>query len=109
KTALEANKLLKNYLVKEVKHSKTEDFDSYFGEFNIDGFKVEIMGEWEIKGNGKKYNASKEEITLVKVQDVEIPVTKIETELSMFAAMGRWNAFHKIKKEQAKLNQRSLS
>ncbi|MFC1722435.1 hypothetical protein ACFL0C_02175 [Patescibacteria group bacterium] len=30
-------------------------------------------------------------------------VTPVETELSMFAKMGRWNAFQKIKREQIKL------
>jgi len=64
---------------------------------------VEIMGEWQIKdrkGNwSEPFNGSNDEVTKVKVKSKSIIVTKIQTELSMFAMMGRWNAYHKIKKQ----------
>lgn len=47
--ALKCNSILKEFLVKPVEWSKTERYDSYFGEFRIEGVKVEIMGGLKVK------------------------------------------------------------
>jgi hypothetical protein len=106
-TALKCNDLLKNQLIKKVKYKKSEKFRSYFGKFKVNGIQVEIMGEWEIKQRSSKlaeqwtkpFNASKDEVRNIKVKSKKVKVTKVETELKVFASMGRWNAFHKIKKQ----------
>jgi len=104
-TALLANEVFRKYVVNKISHQKTRKYDSYFGEFDVDGIKVEFMGDWMIRknNNGKKkwsgkYSANPDQITYVSHNNINIPVTKLETELEMFAAMGRWNAYHKIKK-----------
>lgn len=116
KTALNANLKLSEYLAEEVAFKGSLKFKSYFGKFLIDGVKVEIMGDWQIfnekKGWSKVYNASTENIAHVQADGLEIPVTKIELELEVFALMGRWTAYQKIKRlvgERRQINPKSVS
>lgn len=109
--ALECNQLFKEYLISKVAFSETEKFKSYFGKFEIEGIPVEVMGEWQIKDGKSKwsqvFNASAEEKTKIILGNQEISVTNFETELKMFALMGRWTAYHKIRKQlRAKLTPR---
>lgn len=101
KTALSANAKLSDYLVEQVIFKESPKFKSYFGKFLIDRVNVEIMGDWQIfsdkKGWSKVYTADPENITHVKVDDAEIPVTTVELELEVFALMGRWTAYQKIR------------
>lgn len=109
KTALNANLKLSEYVVKKVAFKESPKFKSYFGKFLIDGVKVEIMGDWQIfnekKGWSKIYDLDVENITYVKLNGLEIPVTKIELELEVFALMGRWTAYQKIKRLAGKSRQ----
>lgn len=113
-TALIANSKLSEYLVEEVTFKESPKFKSYFGKFLIDGVSVEIMGDWQIynenKGWSRVYDADAKNITYVKLGNVEVPVTKIELELEVFALMGRWTAYQKIKRltETKSKNQQSL-
>lgn len=98
KMAEACNGIFKEFMVNPVTYSESPKFKSYFGTFSINGVQVEIMGEWQIK-NVKglwtlPYSASQDQIKLVD----GCCVTRVETELAMFAAMGRWTAFNKIKK-----------
>jgi hypothetical protein len=102
KTALDANSKLSDYLVEEVSFKESPKFKSYYGKFIIDKVQVEVMGDWQIfsekKGWSKVYNADAENITHVTLDGIEIPVTKIGLELEVFAQMGRWTAYQKIKR-----------
>jgi hypothetical protein len=99
--ALKCNELFKEYLVEPVKFSESSKFKSYFGKFLINDMQVEIMGDWQIKkANGEWSRAyDGEEHSIVKKEGLQIPTTSISQELGMFAEMGRWTAFHKIKKQ----------
>ena len=94
--------MLSEYLIEEVAFKESEKFKSYFGKFEIEGVPVEIMGEWQIKDNkgiwSQPFNPS-ERIRLDKGDKDDIYVTAIEDELKMFALMGRWIAYQKIKKQ----------
>lgn len=105
KSVPKVNKLLEKFVQNKIKYSESEKFKSFWGKFIINNIEVEFMGEWQIKDtkgnwsepyNGKNYN-------VVVVDGVDVLVTKVEEELSVFAKMGRWNAFHKIKKEYEKI------
>lgn len=89
------NEIFKENLIKPVVYSESPKYKSYFGQFKINGILVEVYGDWEIKtpkGEWKKI-----EIDRVLVDNVY--VTTIQTELAMFAAMGRWSAYWKLKKQ----------
>lgn len=111
-TALMANKIFSESVKNKVVYSETDRFRSYFGSFLINGVDVEIYGDWQIKKkNGewsKVYNASDGQRITVEIDGTEVCVTSVDTELEMFADMGRWNAFHKIKRELEKQQQGNL-
>jgi hypothetical protein len=101
-TALNANIALAEYLVEKVAYRESPNFKSYFGKFTIQEVTVEIMGDWQIfsakKGWSKVYSADATTITHVTLADVVIPVTRVDLELEVFALMGRWTAYQKIKR-----------
>lgn len=86
-------------------YSESKQFKSYFGPLNISGAKVEIYGDWQIKNSkgewSEVFDASDDEIKIIDIDSQPIRVTKVETELKMYALMGRWPAYHKLKKQIA--------
>ena len=105
KTALACNDLLKEYLVEKVAYKESEKFKSHFGKFEIEGVPVEVMGEWKV---GKKGPFDGNQKIQIQVQDQRVWLTTIDSELEMFSAMGRWNAYWKIKKQVEKKSQPAL-
>lgn len=103
--ALACNDLLAEYLVEEVAFKESEKFKSFFGKFEIEGIPVEVMGEWQIKDTkgrwSEPFNASQRK--LISFSEREVYVTLIEEELAVFAKMGRWTAYQKIKKQLPKV------
>lgn len=112
-TALNSNIKLADYLIEAVAFKESDKFKSYYGKFLIDGVQVEIMGDWQIyndkKGWSKIYSADAESATDVDVDGVKIPVTKIGLELEVFARMGRWTAYQKIKRQAGRMSQVSAT
>ena len=84
----------------EVKHIESHKFKSFFGKFIVNGIDVEVMGNWQIKNSKGEWSRvfDGSERTSVEVGGREIFVTTLESELSMFLFMERWNAYHKLKK-----------
>lgn len=95
------NELLMDYVIEPVEWKESEKFKSYYGKFDVEGVQVEIMGEFQIKDNkgdwGEPYDVNQR--VSVELDGVEVFVTPVEMELSMFARMGRWNAFHRLKRQ----------
>jgi len=111
RTALDSNSILSDYLVKKVEYKETEKYKSYFGSFNVNGVDVEIIGEWQIRDTkgiwSGEYDASEDEVDEIDFQGKKVRVTKIETELAQYAKIGRWNVFHKIKRDLKKKGRQS--
>ncbi len=99
--ALAFNDIFKEYLVDPVSYKESLKFKSYFGRFLIAGVGVEVMGEWQIKDTKDNWSNvfRGEEKKEIKLQNCTLFVTPVETELVMFAKMGRWTALTKIKKQ----------
>ncbi len=101
RAALSANKLLEEYLTHEVEWSESEKFKSFFGKFKVNGILVEVIGDWQIKdlkGDWSRvYDAS--EFEELNFEGEKVKVTPVNLELECFAKMGRWSAFHKVKKQ----------
>jgi hypothetical protein len=53
KGAFEFNKVFKKWEIESVKFKESKFFRSYFGEFKIEGVRVEVMGKLERKIEGK--------------------------------------------------------
>ncbi|KKQ25479.1 MAG: polymerase I protein [Candidatus Woesebacteria bacterium GW2011_GWA1_37_8] len=119
KTAEFINSEFKKELVKKVEYSETDKYKSYFGQLIVDGILVEVMGELQIKSNkgwGDVYDGSDDEVNEIEVGDgygfkgekIKVRATKPEIELKVSAEMGRWNEFHKMKKQIGSKLQTSL-
>jgi hypothetical protein len=110
KTAMDCNKIFKDYLIEKVSYKELEKYKSYFGKFKINGIDMEVMGDWQIKmkkglasskrsGDGWSQIFDGKERKEIVLNSKKIWVTTIDSELKMFAAMGRWNAYWKIKRQ----------
>jgi len=99
--ALACNDLLAKYLVEEVTFKESAKFKSYFGKFEVEGIPVEVMGEWQIKDTKGRWNEPFDASArkLISLNGDKVYVTSIEEELAVFAKMGRWTAYQKIKKQ----------
>jgi hypothetical protein len=98
--ALLMNKLLKEYKVKPVKFQRSEFFESYFGEFKIDGVKIEIMGNLKEK-RGKKWISLLKRIKspdFVKIGEIKLPVSPLIDQLRSYEKSGRKKDLIKAKK-----------
>lgn len=84
-------------------YSESKQFKSYFGKKIINGVQVEFMGDWQIKNPkgewSEIFDASDDEINIIYIDSQPIRVTKVDTELKMYALMNRWSAYHKLKKQ----------
>jgi hypothetical protein len=86
-------KLLNNYVTKEVQFSSTDRIRSHFGTLEIDGVRVEIMGDvqkrledkiWEVPINPQDH------LEMVKFKDMEIPVLTLAYEYQAYLTLGRF-------------------
>jgi len=104
--ALKCNELFKEYTIEQVKYSESSKFKSYFGKFLIENINLEIMGDWQIKKTNGEWSRvyDGEGHTIIEIDNIQIPVTTVQQELGMFAEMGRWTSFHKIKSQAIALN-----
>jgi D-hexose-6-phosphate mutarotase len=108
-TSIKCNTIFKKYLKEKIEYKISDKFKSYFGKAKINNINIEIMGCFQIKNKkgkwSKIFSAGNNEITTIKLNNNNVNVTKAEIELEMFALMGRWNAYHKLKEQVDKTKQ----
>ena len=111
-TSLFCNKALKEILEKKVEYSESEKHKSYFGKFKVNDVLIEICGNWQIKTQkgdwSEVFDASEDETEVINIDNNKIRVTNMETELKMYMLMGRWNVYHKLRRELEKKKQGAL-
>lgn len=90
--AYEIEKLFSEFVIKRVSFSSTEKICSHFGELEIDGVKVEIMGDVQKRSaNGTReppvdLNRHKR---IVKIEGMKVPVLSLEYEYQAYLKLGR--------------------
>lgn len=94
------NKLLKKYEVKHIKFRQTDLYQSYFGEFRINEVKVEIMGNWKKKFEGKWIDVSPRLISpiIIEVQGMILHASPLKEQLASCKALGREKDFTRVPK-----------
>jgi hypothetical protein len=105
------NKLLKEYEVKPVKFQRSEFFESYFGEFKIDGVKVEVMGNLKEK-RGKKWISFSKRVkspNFVKIGEIKLPVSPLIDQLRSYEKSVRKKDLNKAKKIRETLKMKLLT
>jgi hypothetical protein len=110
-TALKANDLFAQNIIDPVSYKESPKFKSYFGKFKINGVDVEFMGDWQIKdtkGNWSEvFDGSN--YTTLDLDGTPIKVATVDQELRMFLLMGRFSAYHKIKKQLPNTNNKNAT
>ncbi|MBI4182234.1 MAG: hypothetical protein HY520_04680 [Candidatus Aenigmarchaeota archaeon] len=99
KGAYELNKILKEYEISKVKFSKTDIIASHFGKFKINGFTVEVIGDYMLNMNGQWVNFGRKrinEIIMLNVDDIEVPISSLKSQLESSKIMGRTETVKKI-------------
>jgi len=90
--AYEIGRRLMNYVVNPVEFRASERIRSHFGQFQIDGISVEVMGDIEkLMPDGTWLSTPPLEsiIEYVTYQDMIIPVLELEYEYQAYKLMGR--------------------
>lgn len=99
--AYEIESLFSEYVVKAVHYLASERICSHFGTLEIDGVKVEIMGDiqklldnqtWEEPVKIEKYRQ------WINLEGIQVPVLSVEDEYRAYLKLGRIEKAEKIKK-----------
>jgi hypothetical protein len=94
------NTILAEYLIRPITYGKTDRFDSYFGEFNINGIKVEVMGDFKekIKNKWVSLDYRLKENKKINVKGIEIPVSLLTDQLESYESSERRKDFVRTRK-----------
>lgn len=90
--AYEVEKLLAEYLVKNVSLSSKDNIRSHYGILNIHGIEVEIIGHIEFKDERNIWEAGRKLEGVINIHEFEgmkIPLMKIESQLKGYTKIGR--------------------
>jgi predicted nucleotidyltransferase len=98
--AYRINAMLKKYEKKRVGYSETEKLSSYFGVFEIQGVKVEVMGDYRERQGTKWVSLSRilADPKIIEVDGVRIPVCSLEDHLVSYRRLKRPKDAEKIRK-----------
>jgi len=91
--ALAIEQYLSKYTVRKVKFSTTEKIRSHFGELDINGVKVEIMGDVQKRqedGSWEKPVDLAQHKQYVEFRGMMIPVLALEYEYEAYTKLGRF-------------------
>ena len=110
--AYEIERRFSSYVVRHVEFSPSERIQSYFGEMNIDGIKVEVMGDiqkripdgtWEdpIDICSKRY--------FINYNGLSIPVISLEYECEAYYKLGRTEKADEIRRYLEQHSEAALS
>lgn len=101
--AYEVNKVFKEFEVRAVAFSQSEHFASHFWEFRIKGVKVDVMGDLKEHINGQ-WQRFPLRPRIIRVENMSLPVTPLETELDSYKLLGREKDALKVAKIEAALS-----
>ncbi len=98
--AFQINRILKEYEIRPVRLRRSKRFQSYFGEFEINGVRVEVMGDLKervgLEWRDLSHRLSAPKIT--KVEEVKLPISPLEDQLRSYRALRRRKDLSKIQK-----------
>lgn len=106
KGALALDNLLKDFSQIEMKYSSTDKYQSYFGSYNIDNTKVEVMGEFQYKLKNGKWSIPNHlhDIYYIDYNGIKIPVLSLSQELIEYQNSNKTNTINKIQERLCKKN-----
>jgi len=90
--AYEIERLLTEFVVERVHFASAENIRSHFGVLNIDGIKVDIMGDIQKRLDNGTWTEAPDlgkHIHFVKMEKMNIPVLSLEYEYEAYMQLGR--------------------
>jgi hypothetical protein len=98
--AFRINEILKKYEKKKVEYSEAEKVSSFLGVFEIQGVKVEVMGDYRERQGAKWVSLSKrlENPKIIEIDGIAIPVSPIEDQLTSYRRSTRPKDVEKTEK-----------
>ena len=98
--AFRINAMLKKYEKKKVDYSETEKVSSFLGVFEIQGVKVEVMGDYRERQGNKWVGLSKRLANpkIIEVDGMRIPVSPLEDQLVSYRRSTRPKDAEKVRK-----------
>jgi len=89
--AFKMNKLFRKYQIKPVKFRHSDHFQSFFGEFKINGVKIEIMGNLKERLKGKWVSLSHRLKThkIIEIGKMKVPVSNLKDQLKFYSKSSR--------------------
>lgn len=93
------DELLANYRVQSPAYSETEKYRSYFGIYDIDGTKIEVMGEFEylLKDGSWSTPNQNNEVIVREYGGMHLPLLTLTQELREYENLARTEKVEKIK------------
>jgi hypothetical protein len=98
--AFRINAMLKKYEKQKVDYSETEKVSSFLGVFEIQGVKVEVMGDYRERQGTKWVSLSKRlaKPKIIEVDGMRIPVSPLEDQLASYRRSARPKDAEKVRK-----------
>jgi len=96
--AYKINALLKDFEVKSVKYRRTDNVQSYLGEFKVNNIKIEVMAEYQEKVNGQWQTLDSRLVspTTIQFEGLQIPISDLGKQLQSYEISGREKDVDKI-------------
>ena len=101
------SKILKKYEIKPVEFGRTPLFESYMGVYEIDGVKVEVMGDFREK-RGNEWVSLNERLlspVIIEIDGIPIPVSSLKDQIESYEKLGRPKDSERIGKIREVLEQ----
>jgi hypothetical protein len=98
--ALRINAMLKKYEKKAVDYAETDKVSSFFGIFEIQGVKVEVMGDYRERQGTKWVSLSRRLANpkIIEVDGMRLPVSSLEDQLVSYRRLKRPKDAEKVRK-----------
>ena len=99
--AYQIEELFAEFLVRNVSFSIKDNIRSHYGALNIYGIEVEIIGFIEFRNRDGTWHGRRklEDVTrLFELEDIKIPLMKIESQLRGYTNIGRTDKIELIEK-----------
>jgi hypothetical protein len=86
-----------DYMRNPVRYGETENYASHFGIFDVEGVRVEVMGDLVIRGVGgvidttEHFTRWSEKVRVVKVDGIPVPCVPLEWQLVANLIIGRYD------------------
>lgn len=102
--AYEIASLFKREITRQVQFRQSENIRSHFGELNLHGVAVEIIGDMETRYPDGSWEGPAEIVTHVQVVDFEgmaVPLMSLEYECEVYERLGRADRVALLRKHTA--------